>query len=132
MLLVVEEVPSFEQELISYCERQKLVPCEALANLKKVIEEKRKFVTLDPEIYGLRAAPLPAPQGGSETLLLIDHPNGHQRYTVLVSVLDRPLENFMWPCREKVCKRKINKAIALLIMMSKSCGMGLGLREVAS
>jgi hypothetical protein len=126
MLLVTDEVPSFERELNGYCERQGVLPADAVAELQNIVQEKKNLTVLDKEIYGLRAAPLKARGDAHETVLLIDHENGHQRYVVYVSILDRPLENFLWPCREPVCKRKINIAIARLIMMSKCCGMGPG------
>jgi hypothetical protein len=122
MVARIDEIPGFERVFLEYCKRQERHPGHALVELECLIQTGRGLVPLDESIKGLHAMPLPAPLGGDETLLLIDHRNGSQRYSVCVSVLDRPLKNFVWPCSEHVCKSKINLAVAKLIMMSKSCG----------
>jgi hypothetical protein len=119
----IEQIPSFDGDAMNYLERQRILPSEFKAQLDRLFADSSLIKTVADDIYGLREAKLDAPQGGIETLLLIEHENGHRTFTVCVSIVHHP-EEVAWNCTDMICKRKVWFAVGQLIMLKRAFGMG--------
>src|ERR1700728_4381489 len=102
----IEQIPSFDGDAMNYLERQRILPTEFKTQLERLFADSSLLKAVDDGIYGLRAAILDAPRGGNETLLVIEHENGHRTFTVCVSIVHHP-EDVAWNCHDMICKRKV-------------------------
>jgi hypothetical protein len=109
----IEETPNFAADAVQYITRQGLLPTELTSQLESLTRDSRSLISLDDEIYGLRAGPLVAPRGGSEYVLAIEHRNARNVLIVLVAILNTPLAKIQLGAMDQMMKRKINIAVAL-------------------
>jgi hypothetical protein len=113
-----EQVPSFAKEVVEYCDRQELLPTEAICQLSSLAENESKFTPIDDQLYGLRVAPLAAPKGGDENVLAIVHGPRTRRLIVFISVI-RGKFDVSDLSTTSAAKKKINLAVARLISMAR-------------
>lgn len=113
----IDQVPSFTEEAVAYAERQGLLPIELATQIEFLARDSSNFVPLDNQIFGLRVAPLSAPRGGDEYVLVIEHRSGPAKLIVFISILNIPLEQIQQSGMDTVMKRKINNAVSRIIFM---------------